>query len=263
MNVWCFAVSGPVLSLMDTYRSVMNTPHAVIASAAYLVATLATVPATASAAVLPGAVRPSAAVDDQAAAQLTRGYTVPTKSASTTALGKLRVAADGPMTGYSREKFPHWLDASTWGWPVAPSNSCNARQAALYRDGTGVKVNSSCTPTAGKWLDPYTSAWLTDATKQVQIDHIVPLADAWRTGAAKWTDKQRRAYANAPLVLAAVSGTANSKKGDASPDAWKPANKASHCLYAKRWITIKTTYALTINPTEKTALTSMLGTCTS
>lgn len=225
---------------------------------------LALIGAAASASLLPGSSLPATtttSVEADAASRLTRGFPEPSKTASLAALDKLKVANDGSMAGYSREKFSHWRDASTYGWPVAPSDACTAREAALFRDGTGVKVNpSTCAPTAGRWLDPYTATWLTKPT-QIQIDHVVPLAEAWRTGAARWTANQRTAYANAPLVLVSAEGRANGAKGDKGPEAWKPTNKASHCLYAKRWIAVKATYKLTTSAPEKTALTGMLNTC--
>jgi hypothetical protein len=77
------------------------------------------------------------------------------------ALQKLEVKPSGSMAGYSREKFPHWSDAQEFGWKVSDS-SCDARDAALIRDGTDVKVGKGCDVTSGKWLDPYTGNTYTD-----------------------------------------------------------------------------------------------------
>ncbi len=175
-------------------------------------------------------------------------------------LGKLKVAKVGSMSGFARAKFPHWRDASKYGWPAKPNNRCNARNAALYRDGQHVKVPPSCTGLTGSWLDPYTAKTYPEAS-DIDIDHLVPLAEAWRSGANHWSTAQRRAYANNPMVLVSVQDRANESKGDKDPAAWKPANKASWCLYAKHWIAIKYKYKLTIDKSEKSALSSMLGTC--
>jgi hypothetical protein len=93
--------------------------------------------------------------------------------------------------------------------------------------------------------------------------HIVPLAEAWRSGAAAWNTAQLTQYANNQLVLIAVDDSTNQSKGDKSPDLWQPPNQGAHCLYAKRWIAIKATYVLTASTNEETALNQMLNTCQS
>lgn len=212
----------------------------------------------------PSAAAATTGVDVQAANKLLAGFaTAETATASAkVSLGKLKVAVSGPMKGYSRTLFPHWRDASTWGWPTAPNDRCTARNAALYRDGVNVTMSASCTRLAGRWLDPYTAVWFTKAS-DIDIDHIVPLAEAWRSGAQRWTAARRTEYANSPLVLVSVEDNANQAKSDSDPADWRPANKASWCLYAKRWIAVKAKYKLSVDKAEKAALTSMLGRCTS
>ncbi|BDZ58037.1 uncharacterized protein DUF1524 [Barrientosiimonas humi] len=196
-----------------------------------------------------------------AAAQLKKGMTSSmTPSAARSALGGLTVKAAGSMTGYSRDLFPHWRDASTWGWPVAPNDACNARNAALYRDGQNVTMSSTCTNLAGTWIDPY-SANKFNAASDIDIDHIVPLANAWRSGAAGWSTTRKTQYANDPLVLVSSWDSLNQAKGDKGPEAWKPPLTASHCLYATRWTFTKQKYGLSVTSAEKSALTNMLGPC--
>jgi len=176
------------------------------------------------------------------------------------ALQELAVSEPGSMSGYSRESFKHWSDAQENGWD-APSKSCDARDAALIRDGKDVKVeNKSCKISSGQWPDPYTKKTLSDP-KSVDIDHIVPLAEAWRSGASAWNDSQRERYANDPEVLLSVEATANRAKGDKDPASWKPPNEDEWCDYATRWIEIKSKYSLSVDEDEKTALQEMLNTC--
>lgn len=178
---------------------------------------------------------------------------IPDAATAKSWLGGLSVAADGSMTGYSRDKFKHWIDQG---------NSCNTRELVLKRDGKGVTTGSDCYPTAGSWYSEYDDTTTSDPST-VQIDHVVPLADAWRTGASSWTDAKRQDYANdldAPQLLA-VSGSSNESKGDKSPDQWKPPRTAFHCTYAEMWVAVKHKYALTVNSAEKSALTTMLGSC--
>lgn len=112
----------------------------------------------------------------------------------------------------------------------------------------------------------------------MDIDHVVPLANAWRSGASKWTTAQRRAFANdlTNPQLIAVTDNVNQAKGDDGPEAWKPPlskfsfspadNDANglasyYCTYAKMWVRVKYVYDLTITSAEKNALVSMLDTC--
>ncbi|SEF28687.1 Protein of unknown function [Amycolatopsis pretoriensis] len=178
---------------------------------------------------------------------------IPSASTAKTELASLTVKADGSQTGYSRDKFPHWIDQG---------NSCNTREVVLKRDGTNVATGSDCAPTSGSWKSPYDGATWT-AASDVDIDHVVPLADAWRTGASSWTTAQRQAYANdlTDPQLIAVTDNVNQEKGDKSPDQWKPPLTSYWCTYAKMWVAVKYKFKLTINTAEKSALTDMLGRC--
>ena len=90
------------------------------------------------------------------------------------------------MAGYTREKFPHW---------VGQGDGCDTRDVVLKRDGNSVPADADCKVTSGTWYSPYDDKDLTDP-KALDIDHMVPLAAAWRSGANKWTDEQRKEFAN-------------------------------------------------------------------
>ncbi|CAA9473709.1 MAG: hypothetical protein AVDCRST_MAG05-755 [uncultured Rubrobacteraceae bacterium] len=175
------------------------------------------------------------------------------------ALKRLEVASPGSMAGYDREDFPHWSDAQEFGWDVSDS-ACDVREAALIRDGEDVVVGEGCDVEGGRWLDPYTERTYTDPL-DIDIDHLVPLANAYRSGASGWDEAERERYANDPDNLLSVEDNANQEKGDKGPEAWKPPNRGIWCQYARRWIGVKSAYALTVNPQEKEALREMLTTC--
>jgi len=179
--------------------------------------------------------------------------TPPSASTAASQLGSLTVKAEGSTSGYSRDLFPHW---------IIQSGTCDTREQVLKRDGTGVTVDSSCHPTAGKWYSVYDAVWVTDSSS-VDIDHIVPLAEAWKSGANAWTTARRQQFANDLTIaqLIAVSASSNRSKGDSDPSEWKPTNTSVHCIYAREWIWVKYTYGLSLQSAEKTALTQMLGTC--
>ena len=137
-------------------------------------------------------------------------------------LAKLRVAAPLPEAGYDRDKFPHW-DSTSGG--------CDTRDDILKRDAIRIRRGPDCTIRSGSWRDPYSGRTTRD-WHALDIDHIVPLANAWRSGARRWTRKRREAYANDPGVLLAVSAHLNRQKGDDAPQEWLPPRVAFRVTYA-------------------------------
>jgi hypothetical protein len=178
---------------------------------------------------------------------------IPSVTTARSELAQLRVATDGSTSGYSRDLFPHWSTVS---------GACNTRETVLRRDGTNVVTNSSCAAVSGSWFSPYDGATWT-AASDVDIDHIVPLAAAWRTGAASWTTAKRQQFANdlTGTQLIAVTDNVNQAKGDQTPATWKPPRTTYWCTYAKMWTHSKFRWTLTINSAEKSALTDMLNRC--
>jgi hypothetical protein len=167
-------------------------------------------------------------------------------------LQRLTVAKAGSMRGYSRDKFPHWRSTG---------ENCDVRDTVLKRDGTKVKV-SGCNVVAGSWRSVYDGTTLASPTK-VDIDHVVPLANAWRSGASAWTTDKRSDFANdvdRPQLIAS-SQTSNRSKGDQDPSTWKPKTTTTWCEYAEDWIEVKSYWKLTVTTAEKSALTDMLEKC--
>jgi hypothetical protein len=175
-------------------------------------------------------------------------------------LGKLTVRPDGAATPYKRTKFGT-------AWRDQDGNSCDTRDDILRRDMTTFtfKSGSTCTIATGVLQDPYTGTTIAfdkaTAPQRIQIDHMVALGDAWRTGASTWTDDERLTYANDPQVLLAVDGPANQAKGDDDAAHWLPPNQAYWCMYVIRQITIKSIYDLSVNSTEKANMASILDSC--
>jgi hypothetical protein len=120
--------------------------------------------------------------------------------------------------------------------------------------------------TRGVLDDPYTGTRIAfvrgvRTSSAVQIDHVVALADAWRTGAAAWAAEVRLAYANDPQVLLAVDGPANAAKGDSDAAAWLPPRRAYDCRYVARQVTIKVKYRLWVTRAERDAIAAQLRAC--
>lgn len=181
---------------------------------------------------------------------------LPTPVSAATArtyLSSLTVAAEGSSDGYSRDKFPHW---------ITQSGACDTREVVLKRDGTNVVQSSTCAATSGSWYSEYDGATWT-ASSDVDIDHMVPLAEAWRSGASSWTTAQRQAYANdlTRPQLIAVTDNVNQSKGDKDPAKWLPPRAAYKCTYVRAWVEVKHYYKLTVDSAEKTALQGVLNGC--
>jgi hypothetical protein len=176
-------------------------------------------------------------------------------SASTarTYLSELTVSAEGSSTGYSRDKFPHW---------ITQSGTCNTREVVLKRDGTNVVQDSSCAAVSGSWYSEYDGATWT-AASDLDIDHMVPLAEAWRSGASSWTTAQRQSFANdlTRPQLIAVTDNVNQSKSDQDPAEWLPSRTAYRCTYVRAWVHVKHYYNLTVDSAEKSALQSVLNGC--
>ncbi|WP_433177353.1 HNH endonuclease family protein [Actinoallomurus sp. CA-150999] len=180
--------------------------------------------------------------------------TAPPASTARTQLAALTVASPHSMTGYARSKFSIW---------AKQPDGCTTRQDVLARDGKNVVEGSNnCQPTSGSWYSAYDGKTVT-VVSDATIDHVVPLADAWRSGADQWTTAQRKAFGNdltdPQLIIA--SEASNSAKGDQDPSTWKPSNTGYWCLYARQWIDVKTIFKLTTTSAEKSALSGMLDRC--
>ncbi|MFG1999313.1 HNH endonuclease family protein [Spirillospora sp. NPDC048911] len=178
---------------------------------------------------------------------------IPSASTAASELAALTVAAESHESTYDRDLFPHWITIS---------GSCNTRETVLKRDGTNVVTNSSCAATSGRWASPYDGATWT-AASDVDIDHMVALAEAWRSGAWAWTTSRRQSFANdlTNAQLWAVTDNVNQAKGDKDPAEWKPPLTSFYCTYARAFIDVKYEWGLSVDSAEKSALSSMLGRC--
>src|SRR4051812_44775909 len=192
-----------------------------------------------------------------------------------------RMAAALPVlpdwTPADEAAHPYKRNAFGSGWATQPTN-CNTRIAVLARDvgpdlahpqpGAGsAQVNcaggGSITVTGiFGWYSHYDGTFTTDPSK-VDIDHMVPLADAWRSGAWQWTDAQRKAFANdlTNAQLLAVSASANRSKGDKDPSHWLPPSDEWTCSYVGAYAAVKTVWKLGVDQEEHDAIVRTLAAC--
>lgn len=165
----------------------------------------------------------------------------------------LSVRQESQVT-YERDYFEHWIDAD--------SNGCDTRAEVLKTESrVEVSIGEDCQIVDGSW-DSYYDGETTAEPSDLDIDHVVPLAEAWRSGAWDWTDAKRRDYANDLAhdeTLVAVSASSNRSKGDKDPDAWLP--DEGRCRYLAEWVAVKTQWSLSIDDAEATALRDSARTC--
>ncbi len=158
-------------------------------------------------------------------------------------------------TGYVREYFTLWVDANR--------NGCNTRAEVLIAQTlAAITRHGSCTIDSGAWVSLYDGLTLTTAG-DLDIDHVVPLSEAWKSGAWQWDAATREQFANDlgyPGALLAVSASSNRSKGDKDPSRWMPVTGAT-CDYVQRWIGVKFRWSLTVDSTEKSVLSAALVGC--
>ncbi|WP_327170126.1 HNH endonuclease family protein [Streptomyces sp. NBC_01336] len=173
----------------------------------------------------------------------------------TDAIEQLPLAAES-RDGYERTKFKHWVDAD--------KDSCNTRQEVLEAESlVPVTVEAECKVVAGEWSSYYDGVTLT-APGGLDIDHMVPLAEAWDSGASQWTPARREAYANdlgAERSLVAVTAKTNRSKADQDPSTWLPPLADARCTYAADWVSTKLRWGLTVDTPEADALTELASDC--
>jgi hypothetical protein len=163
---------------------------------------------------------------------------------------QLVVAPESLSAGYSRDLFEHWIDADHDGCDTR----CEVLAAEQRTDLPGL--------TSG-WLSIY-DGYSTDDPSELDIDHVVALAEAWRSGADTWDPARRQAFANdldEPAALIAVTAATNRSKSDKDPARWQPPNRAAWCEFGTAWVTVKVRWQLTADQAEAGALRNMLADC--
>jgi hypothetical protein len=158
--------------------------------------------------------------------------------------------------GYQRSLFPLWIDAD--------GDGCDTRAEVLLEEATRAPSKSrDCKLTGGTWVSPYDGKTVHDAS-DLDIDHVVPLAEAWQSGAYAWTTATRERYANdlnyfADLV--AVTAHENRSKGDKEPSGYLPPKASFQCTYEAWWVAVKWRWHLSVDSAEKSWLSTHLAGC--
>lgn len=174
-------------------------------------------------------------------------------------MGKLPVKAPAPMAGYDQDLFHS-------GWPDTDGNGCDARNDTLRRDLDGEQTapgSDGCSVLEGTLADRYTGRQIrfVEGQAEVEIDHVVALSAAWRTGAQQLSSARREQLANDPLELVAADEPAVTAKNGGDAAAWLPPNRSYRCHYVARQIAVKAKYGLWVTAAEHSAMSRVLATC--
>ncbi|WP_374928145.1 HNH endonuclease family protein [Kytococcus sedentarius] len=167
-----------------------------------------------------------------------------------TAIKSLRVAKEN-NAGYSRDRqFGHWTDTN---------RDCqNTRAEVLIAESKRAVTYTSkrrCKVLRGRWVTTLDNRTQTNAL-QLEVDHLVPVAEAWGSGARHWSKAKRVRFYNDlgdPRSLNAQSRAVNQAKRAYGPEAWMP--KVNRCKYINDWVAVKIRWNLSVDAREQAALT--------
>ncbi|GAA4658589.1 HNH endonuclease family protein [Streptomyces chumphonensis] len=171
------------------------------------------------------------------------------------AIDELPVAPED-RTGYQRSRFRHWTDED--------GDSCSTRAEVLIAEAVHApQVGPGCALTGGRWLSYYDDVHV-DSARKLDVDHMVPLAEAWDSGASQWTAERREQYANDldfERSLVAVTARSNRSKADRDPAQWWVPSPQASCTYLADWVATKTRWRLSVDQAELAALNERAATC--
>ena len=172
-----------------------------------------------------------------------------TKLGLLTALDCVQITTEH-IGGYDRKLFKLWIDQDHDGKNTRAEVLITESLVAVRFTSTGKTVST------GKWLSLYDGETWTRAS-DVDIDHVVALGEAWRSGAWKWSAARRQAYANdlgVPWTLRAVTDNVNQAKSDDDPTNWLPPLESANCVYLTDWVAVKIRWKLSVDAEERQAI---------
>ncbi|MCX4984369.1 DUF1524 domain-containing protein [Streptomyces sp. NBC_00572] len=166
------------------------------------------------------------------------------------ALAELAEATEDP-DGFQVSAFPHWnagLDAT---------DGCDTRSEVLLAEAVDAPAaGTGCKLTGGRWTSYYDGQNVSDPAA-LRVDHLVPLAEAWESGASGWTAARRERFANdqgAAATLVAVTARSQRDKAGRDPADWVPSDAARYCRYVGEWVSTKLRWGLSADKDEVEAL---------
>jgi hypothetical protein len=163
---------------------------------------------------------------------------------------------------YDAGSFEYWTDAD--------GDGCDSASEALIAAShpSFLVVEAPCKVVSGSWFSPY-ETWSYTNPADMTIDHVIPLEEAWQSGAWAWTNEERRDFANDLRYMSTANGGASElfpvgasavkDKGSKDPAEWRPPYQGWYCGYASTWVFLKSRWNLSVDPAEYDALKQMLS----
>lgn len=173
---------------------------------------------------------------------------------------QLDVAEEPVRRGYERELFEQWVDLDGSG--------CTARHKVLAAQATSLAVTHrsltgtpNCVVYEGEWELLFDGSRHVGRAADIDVDHVVALAEAWDSGAHSWDATQRRTFANDPLNLMVANRQVNKDKADLDAGDWKPSDPRSGCVTAAKMVLTKLRYELAVDSAERRGLIALSRSC--
>jgi hypothetical protein len=156
---------------------------------------------------------------------------------------------------YDRSDWPHWLD---------DDKDCqNTRHEILIQTSSKpveFKTENECNVLSGEWYDPYSGDTFT-ISKDLDLDHIVPLKFAHGHGADMWSRERKATFANDLDNLILAKASLNRQKGAKGLADWLPPNFPYRCEYIARFNAVMLKYELAYIPSEQRIINRMVKAC--
>jgi outer membrane protein OmpA-like peptidoglycan-associated protein len=153
---------------------------------------------------------------------------------------------------YQREHFGSWTDSD--------GDCINQRHEILMqRSKKELQMSENgCIVVRGHWNDPYTGRILR-LSRDVEVDHLVPLSWAWERGASQWHDGRRREFFTDPRNLVVTNTSTNRQKSNKGPEDWLPPKQDYRCSYLRGFMKIVNDYELSPSPEENGRLNDLMS----
>ena len=193
--------------------------------------------------------------DDAPAAAPSSSQTASSPAATTTVHRAVRMLAVAP-----EDRRPYTRSLFGEGWADLDGDCRDTRAEVLARESL-VPVAAGCRVFRGRWLSYYDDRTWTRSF-QVQIDHLVPLAEAWDSGAFAWSAPKRLQYANDlgdSRTLVPTTTALNYAKLADDPAAYVP--RVNACRYVASWVAVKLRWGLTVDRREHDAIAKVVASC--
>lgn len=190
------------------------------------------------------------------------------KEAAIDALNKLTISEKDESVDYSGDV----RNDQYGGWQN--HNGTNTRIEVLKQQASNYEEDSNGKIVSGTWYIPYSGETVAynkkeDISKNIQIDHVIPVSYAHRHGAASWDEDKKHEFYNDYGVngvwsegtdgkvtynkvgnLIVSDSKSNISKSDKGPSEWLPSNEDYVLNYLEQWVVVASNYGISISQAD-------------